>query len=106
MKRLALLAVIAATLTATSSASANYWRKCGSQPGGGAGWYRVKAHNLYCGKARAVAKRYTYGLAYNPAPEPLGFSCQRRRVGYESSRVACRRDSGRHIQKVRFTFGA
>jgi len=88
---------------ATASA---YWRKCGSQPHGGFGWYHVKAHNTFCGKARAVARRYTYGLIYNPSPEPLGFSCRDRQTGYEVSRAACRRISGHRIQKVRFIFGA
>jgi len=88
-----------------ASASA-YWRKCGSQPLAGAGWYRVRAHGLYCRKARAVAKRYTYGLAHNPSPSPLGFSCRHRRIGYELNRVACRRTVGGGVQKVRFLFGA
>lgn len=88
---------------ATASA---YWRKCGSQPRPGAGWYRVRAHGLYCRKARAVAKRYVYGLAYNPSPSPLGFSCRHRRIGYELSRAACRRVIGGRVQKVRFLFGA
>jgi hypothetical protein len=53
-----------------------------------------------------VARRYTHGLAYNPSPRPLGFSCQSRRTGYEVSRAACRRIVGGRVQKVRFIFGA
>lgn len=88
---------------ATASA---YWRQCGNQPRPGAGWYRVRAHGVYCRKARAVAKRYTYSLGHNPSPSPLGFSCRHRRIGYEVSRAACRRVSGGRVQKVRFLFGA
>lgn len=108
MKRLILsLAILIAILAwAPTPASANYWRKCGSQNHPGAGWYHVKAHNVHCGKARAVARRYTHGLIYNPSPRPFGFSCQDRRTGYEVSHADCRRKAGHRIQKVRFIFGA
>jgi hypothetical protein len=109
MRRIALLAGVALTILViamSSSASANYWKKCGSQHHPGAGWYHVKAHNAHCGKARAVARRYTHGLVYNPSPSPLGFSCQSRQTGYEVAHAACRRIAGHRIQKVRFIFGA
>ena len=83
-------------------ARAAYWHRCGSQPQRGAGWYRVRAHNLRCGKARAVARRYTH--SFNS--RPLGFSCQSRRRGYELSVVRCRRDLSHRVQKVQFQVGA
>lgn len=108
MKRLtlSLVLLVAALALAPSSASANYWRKCGNQPHAGAGWYHVKAHNVHCGKARAVARRYTHGLVYNPSPKPFGFSCQDRRTGYEVAHAACRREVGHRVQQVRFIYGA
>jgi hypothetical protein len=90
-----------------ATASADYWRKCGSQPGGGAGWYHARAHNLGCGKARTVAQRWTdQVLAGNRSPEPLGFTCNDSRTGYEVSQVTCRREVDGTVQKVRFEFGA
>lgn len=106
-----LVGIVAIALSAAyslnpESASSAYWRNCGSQHHDGAGWYHVKAHNVHCGKARAVARRYTHGLVYNPSPSPLGFSCQSRQTGYEVSHAACRRAAGQRVQKVRFIFGA
>jgi hypothetical protein len=88
-------------------ASADYWRQCGDQPGGGAGWYDAKAHNIGCRKARTVAQRWTnQAFAGDRSPDPLGFSCNKNRVGYEVSQIACRRQIGGKVQKVRFEFGA
>jgi hypothetical protein len=105
--RVGLLILLAALLTASvvtapADASATYWRKCGSQPQEGAGWYRVRAHNVRCGKARDVARIYTY----RGDRSPLGFSCQSRRIGYELSVVRCRRDLRSRVQKVQFQIGA
>jgi hypothetical protein len=97
--------ILMASVPAT--ASADYWRKCGSQPGGGAGWYHARAHSIGCGKARTVAQRWTSQvLAGNRSPEPLGFTCNDRRTGYEVSQVTCRRALSGRVQKVRFEFGA
>ena len=97
---LALVAV--AALWSATPAAADYWRKCGDQPQLGAGWYNVRAHNIGCRKARAVAK--AYGFAANTTP--FGFSCQDRLVGYETAKAACRRNRDGLIQKVRFEYGA
>ena len=94
------IALIATLALGASSATADYWRKCGSQPQTGAGWYWVKAHNISCRKARRVARRYQFDRT------PFGFSCQSRQTGIESSRYFCRRDLNGRIQKVRFTYGA
>jgi len=95
------LAALAA-LTLAAPASAGYWRECGDQPQLGAGWYNVRAHNISCRKARAVAK--AYGFAANTTP--FGFACQDRLVGYELAKAACRRNKDGLIQKVRFEYGA
>lgn len=99
-----LISALAATaaLTSTAPASANDWRKCGDQPQLGAGWYNVRAHNISCRKARAVAKEY--GFAANTTP--FGFACQDRLIGYETTKAACRRNRDGLIQKVRFEYGA
>ncbi len=82
---------------------AGYWRHCGDQNGLGAGWYNVRAHNINCGKARRVARTYTW----TSNDEPLGFSCQKFDVGSELNRVACMRvRGGRLVQKVRFQYGS
>ena len=103
MKKVVLLAAVmtlALMSVAASTASADYWRKCGSQPQTGAGWYYVKAHNISCRKARRVARRYQFDRT------PFGFSCQSRPTGIESSRYFCRRELNGRVQKVRFTYGA
>jgi hypothetical protein len=96
------LSLGALLLAFSSPASGKYWKKCGDQPGLGAGWYNVRAHNMHCGKARKVAQAYTYG----GEPYPLWFGCQRRRIGYELSVVSCRRDTKHRVQKVKFEVGA
>lgn len=101
MKRLALLAGVALIFVLPTAASANYWRPCGNQPRAGAGWYHVRAHNIGCGPARTVAHRFTFS-----GKDPPGFTCQEFNAGIELERVACRRDEGGRIQKVRFQFGA
>jgi hypothetical protein len=82
----------------------HYWRHCGSQNHPGAGWYHVRAHDLHCGKARAVARHYFHSL--NPDAAPFGFSCHSRQTGYELANAACRREIGSRVQKVRFIYGA
>lgn len=99
---LALLATMLLLACLPSSATADYWRKCGDQHVRGAMWYDVKAHRMHCGKARGIAHRYVWQGDYSPA----GFSCQSFRTGYETSRVACYRANRRGVQKVRFSFGA
>lgn len=81
-----------------------YWQHCGSQNHRGAGWYHVRAHNLHCGKARAVTRHYFHSLT--PDPSPFGFNCARRTIGIELARAACRRESGGRVQQVRFIYGA
>jgi hypothetical protein len=96
-----------ALMIAPAPASTDHWRQCGSQPKGGAGWYHVRAHNIGCRKARTVAHRWTnQSFAGNPSPEPLGFSCGERTLGYELEQVACRREIHGSVQKVQFQFGA
>lgn len=109
MKRLVFLPLALLVMLALlpSAASADYWRKCGNQPQVGVGWYHVKSHNLGCGKARTVAKRFTHGAFLGGSDSgPLGFSCQDRNVGIELARVACRRVQGNRVQLVRFEYGA
>lgn len=84
-----------------------HWRKCGSQPNRGAGWYYVRALRLHCQKARGLAKRFFHksgivvGVTYIQ-----GFICQANPAGIESLNVACRRERGNRVQKVRFLVGA
>jgi hypothetical protein len=104
MKRLALIAALTtvALILGPSPASAKYWQKCGGQHKRGAAWFAVKSHNVPCGKARGVAHRYTWHQDRSPA----GFSCRETQIGDEVWRVACRRNAGNRVQKVRFSFGA
>jgi hypothetical protein len=104
MKRMVfgLVLATALALACSGSASANYWRHCGSQAHLGAGWYYVKAHNLHCGKARRVARSYWHSFDSNSG----GFSCSSKATGVELSRVFCRRELNGRVQKVRFTVGA
>jgi hypothetical protein len=109
MKRLLFLVPIALVVLALgpASASAGYWRHCGSQNHVGAGWYHVKAHNVHCHKARAAARRFTHGSFFDGTePSPLGFSCQARQIGIELAHAACRRQQGDRVQQVRWIFGA
>lgn len=101
MKRLIPFLVVLASALAAPSASADYWRKCGSQHHPGAGWYHVKAHGIGCAKARAVARHWR-----GPETSPLHFNCQYHSAGYELGNIACRRERGRLVQKVRFQVGA
>jgi hypothetical protein len=95
------LAVVVVLALVPIDASANYWRHCGSQNQQGAGWYYVKSHNLHCRKARRVASAVS--RTGRAAP---GFTCYREHIGYEASRIYCRRYLGRRLQQVRFTVGA
>ena len=92
----ALLLVLAAT------ASANYWRQCGSQNHLGAGWYNARAHGISCPKARAVAKRYAHSFDTSP----YGFACGYRTLGEEAAAVRCGRTRDGVRQKVAFKVGA
>ena len=67
----------------------------------GAMWFDVKAHDIRCGKARAVADKYFWG----GDKTPFRFRCQERQIGDEVWVVRCRRDEGR-VQKVQFKYGA
>ena len=103
MKRIAVLValLLGVCLASAPSASADYWRKCGDQHKMGAMWFDVKAHDIRCGKARAVADKYFWG----GDKTPFRFRCQERQIGDEVWVVRCRRDEGR-VQKVQFKYGA
>jgi hypothetical protein len=97
-----LILVAVLVMVSSTSASANYWRRCGSQHHLGAGWYYVKSHNLHCAKARRVASHYAHSFDSTP----YDFSCTTIALGEEAARVLCRREVGRRVQRVRFTVGA
>jgi len=110
MRRLAttlLLLSVALALWAVPSASAGYWRHCGSQHHLGAGWYHVRAHRAHCGKARAVARRFTHkSFGGEEDAKPFGFSCSEDPAGVELVHVICRRSRHGVVQRVSFSFGA
>jgi hypothetical protein len=84
-----------------STVSASHFRKCGDQPGRGAGWYNVKAANVKCATARKVAKQFWFG-----DPGPLGFRCDSNQIGTELSRAKCVRRRSGQKQIVKFEYGA
>ena len=97
---LALTSIAAPTSPATAHDAP---KRCGQKPGGGAGWYKVRAHGFGCMKARRLAQRWeTKCVANSNCPgEPdhinsvdPGFKCWHRKAGYESVRVQCHPKSG------------
>jgi hypothetical protein len=100
------LAIVAAALMLplTQSSTANdYFKGCGSQHHGGAGWYLVRAHHVGCHTARGVARHYwnTGGDAHF-----RGWTCRSRQVGEELFKARCHRHHNGRFQVVRFQYGS
>jgi hypothetical protein len=114
MKRLAVIisAILILSLLPSPPAQAWEWKKCGSTQGSGAGWYKVRAHNVGCRVARRVARRWEAkcvwgdGCPNEDAKVRAGgfvFRCDTSDAGYESVKVRC---TARGARVVRFYWGS
>ena len=109
MKTLKILAVVevagAALFAATSSASAHgFPKRCGDQPGRGAGWFDVRSYQTNCHRARAVSDYFVWESGGDH--RFFGWRCDDDRIATEIWKVDCKsRKRGFH-QHVRFKFGA
>ena len=91
----------------TASATTTHeteWKRCGSKPGQGAGWYNVRANHVSCKDARAVARKYwNNGGPEHVRVDGVTYHCSDEQIGDEVSRVRCNASNER---KVRFKVGA
>jgi hypothetical protein len=103
-----LLLVGLAATAAPPAGAAIFERHCGDQHKRGFMWFDVKANNLSCRKARAVAHRYTFGRDNKPFGDrtPFDFKCGQRQVGDEVWAVRCGRVRNGVRQRVAFKYGA
>jgi hypothetical protein len=105
---LAVPAVAFATVALVNAPTADAagWRSCGDQKGIGAGYDNVSARNVGCKKARSVAYEWFWGGG-SETGESRGFTCSRRRIGIELSKVRCLNFlGGGEWQIVKFLAGA
>ena len=92
-----------AATTAARSGDHGWTARCGGQPGPGAGWYRLRAYHVRCARARRIAHEWTW----EGNRDRVGrFRCSARQVGYEVSRVDCRRNVDDVHKHIRFLVGA
>lgn len=105
-----LLAGLAAAILLGSAATpppahagGDYYKRCGSIHGGGAGWYHVRAHRVSCPVARHVARHF-----WNSGGDSRfeGWSCHSEQIGDEEWKAHCTRQRPDRFQVVRFTYGA
>ena len=107
---IALTSMAAPVAPATAHDAPN---RCGSKPGAGAGWFKVRGHGVGCFKARKLAQRWEDKCVANARcpgePDHInsvdpGWKCWHRKSGYESVRVKCLPKSGDGI--VHFHWGS
>jgi hypothetical protein len=103
-----LLVVAVLAADAPSAGAGSFERNCGDQPKRGFMWFDVRANNIGCRKARAVAHRYAFGRDNRPPGDhtPFDFKCGERAVGDEVDAVKCARTRNGVRQKVAFKYGA
>ena len=87
-------------------------KRCGSKPGFGAGWYKVRGHDVTCIKARKVAQRWENKCVRDADCNRAGpaiirvwptYTCRDDQAGYESVRVKC---TARGDRIVHFYWGS
>ena len=103
-----LLLVSVLAIAPSPAGAATFERHCGDQHKRGFMWFDVRANNLGCRKARAVAHRYTFGRDDRPPGDrtPFDFKCGERQVGDEVWAVRCGRVRNGVRQRVAFKYGA
>ena len=87
--------------------------RCGQKPGPGAGWYKVRGHDVSCTKARKVARRWENKSAVEGNCNPTGptiihvwptYTCRHEdAAGLETVRVKC---TARGDRIVHFFWGS
>jgi hypothetical protein len=86
--------------------------RCGQKPGAGAGWYKVRGHNVSCTMARKVARRWENKCTVEANCNPTGptiihvwptYTCRDEQAGFESVRVKC---TARGDRIVHFYWGS
>jgi hypothetical protein len=95
--------VASATVAPTPAQAGDFYKRCGSQHHGGAGWYHVRAHKVSCRVARHVARHF-----WNSGGDSHfeGWSCHSQQVGDEVWKARCTRQRPGRFQVVRFVYGA
>ena len=79
--------------------------RCGAKHGTGAGWWKVRGHNVRCKKARRVARRWEQKCVANGCPRRRatrihvrpGYRCRYRDAGHESVKVRCTAEGNRVV---------
>nr|MBA2600309.1 hypothetical protein [Actinomycetota bacterium] len=86
--------------------------RCGQKPGFGAGWFKVRGHDVGCAQARKVARRWENKCVRDGRCDPGGpaiihvwptYTCRDDQAGYESVRVKC---TARGDRIVHFYWGS
>lgn len=92
------ISVLALLFTAVPASAHDAPNRCGGKAGEGAGWFKVRGHNVGCEKARRVARRWEDKCVEQsgcPRRRPAeinvdpGFSCGYEDAGLETVRVRC-----------------
>ena len=88
---------------AASSGAKRAFKHCGRKHDTAPNWYRVRAHNVGCSKARHVARHY-----WNSGGDSHfeGWSCHSDQIGDEVWKARCTRQRQGGLQIVRFRYGA
>jgi len=106
LRKLAVVAVLAASVTTAAPAAADVshgWDvRCGSSLDEGAGWWALRGYNTACSVARKTANRYVF----RNDPAPKGWRCSDVQIGDEVWRANCKRQKDGEHQHLRFKFGA
>jgi hypothetical protein len=101
----ALLIAAAVPLVGATPASAGSFTQCGDGQVNGSGWYDLRAKNVSCKPARALADHYVFEAGGNDDGFK-GWSCVEEQRGDELWSVKCGRGKAGVTQRAKFKYGA